>query len=79
MKTYGKRMENGLKLRGRKKEQGKRNEEETRELERGKWNEEDGMKKTELMNGDRNIKCGATPTTKATTATTTTTTTAIRK
>ena len=72
MKTYGKRMENGLKLRGRKKEQGKRNEEETRELERGKWNEEDGMRKTELMNGDRNIECGATPTTEATT-------TAIRK
>ena len=68
-------MENGLKLRERKNEQGKRNEEEeTRKLEQGKWNEEDGMRKTELMNGDRNIECGATPTTEATTATT-----AIRK
>ena len=56
---------------------GKRNKEKgtKKEKRRGNWNEENGMRKTELMNGDRNIECGATPTTEASTATTT----AVRK
>ena len=62
---------------------GKKNKENgIKKKGQAKWNEENRMRKTELMNGDRNIECGtATTTTESTTteSTTKTTTAVIRK
>ena len=61
---------------------GKKNKENgIKKKGQAKWNEENRMRKTELMNGDRNIECGTATTTESTTATTKTitTTAAIRK